>query len=199
MNKIGFLMELKDRLSHLPENELQERLGFYSEMIEDRVEEGLSEEEAVASVGSAEEIAAQTLGEMPAVHTEKKKAEHKKRPQVWVIVLVALGCPVWLSLLIAAAAVVFSLYVSMWSVIVSLWAAFGSLVASAVGILCGAVVLAFGGNGITAAAMAGVGLVCAGLSIFMFLLCRASTDGAVLLTKKIAVWLKNLFSKKEEA
>lgn len=42
MNKNEFLSALKARLSALPPNELEERLEFYSEMLEDRIEEGLS-------------------------------------------------------------------------------------------------------------------------------------------------------------
>ena len=44
MNKIGFILELKDKLSALPKSEVEERLSFYCEMIEDRIEDGLSEE-----------------------------------------------------------------------------------------------------------------------------------------------------------
>ena len=46
MTKLKFLFELRDRLEGLPYDEVEERLNFYSEMIEDRMEEGLSEEEA---------------------------------------------------------------------------------------------------------------------------------------------------------
>ena len=51
MTKLKFLLLLNERLSHLPSKEVEERLAFYSEMIEDRMEEGLSEEEAVSEVG----------------------------------------------------------------------------------------------------------------------------------------------------
>lgn len=39
MTKLQFLMALHEKLSGLPREE--ERLSFYSEMIEDRMEEGL--------------------------------------------------------------------------------------------------------------------------------------------------------------
>ena len=44
MNKQEFLAKLQTNLSGLPEKEVQDSLGFYSEMIDDRMEEGLSEE-----------------------------------------------------------------------------------------------------------------------------------------------------------
>ena len=57
MTKLKFLLSLHDKLSDLPQNEVEERLSFYSEMIEDRMEEGVSEEEAVSARGSVDEIA----------------------------------------------------------------------------------------------------------------------------------------------
>ena len=52
MTKLQFLLALHDKLTGLPRDEVEERLNFYSEMIEDRMEDGLSEEEAVAAIGS---------------------------------------------------------------------------------------------------------------------------------------------------
>ena len=199
MTKLEFILSLRDRLSGLPQDEVSERLSFYSEMIEDRMEEGLSEQEAVSQIGSVQEIAAQISAEIPLVKIAKHKLEPKRRLKAWEIILLVLGSPIWLSLIIAALAVVFALYVSMWSVIVSLWAAFGSLVGGAVGAVASAVGLACSGNYLAAAAMIGAALVCAGLSVFLFFGCNAASKGAVLLTKKTILWLKNLLIKKEEA
>ena len=51
MTKHEFLLQLGKALSSLPRRERDERLGFYSEVIDDRIEEGLSEEEAVRNMG----------------------------------------------------------------------------------------------------------------------------------------------------
>ena len=50
MTKKEFLARLRRGLAQLPPEEREERLAFYSEMIDDRMEEGLSEQEAVASL-----------------------------------------------------------------------------------------------------------------------------------------------------
>ncbi len=42
MTKQEFIAELRKGLSGLPKKELEERLTFYSEMIDDRMEEGLT-------------------------------------------------------------------------------------------------------------------------------------------------------------
>ena len=51
MNKQEFIVALCDRLVGLPEQEVEDRIGFYCEMIDDRIEDGLSEEDAVAAIG----------------------------------------------------------------------------------------------------------------------------------------------------
>ena len=56
MNKRQFLSRLGRALKGLPEADIKERVAFYAEMIDDRVEEGMSEEEAVLAIGSVDEI-----------------------------------------------------------------------------------------------------------------------------------------------
>lgn len=48
MLKEEFLAQLRGGLAGLPQEDLEERLAFYSELLDDRMEEGLSEAEAVA-------------------------------------------------------------------------------------------------------------------------------------------------------
>ncbi len=187
MNKQEFLAKLRKGLSGLPQEDIKERLTFYSEMIDDRMEEGLSERDAVSGIGSVDFIISQI---------REEKASPKKRRKVWELVLLILGSPIWLSLLIAAFAVVFSLYISLWSVIISLWAVFGSLIGGSFGGLAAGIVFACSGDVLPGIAVIGAGIVCSGLSVFMFYGCKAATKGVLVLTKKIAVWTK---LKKEEA
>ena len=44
MDKQAFLNRLREGLNGLPQDDIAERLNFYSEMIDDRVENGMSEE-----------------------------------------------------------------------------------------------------------------------------------------------------------
>jgi len=199
MNKQAFLAELRKGLSGFPQGDIEERLSFYSEMIDDRMEEGLSEKDAVNAIGSVDTIISQIIAGTPLTKLVREKIKPKKRLRAWNIILLVLGSPVWLSLLIAAFAVILSLYASLWAVIISLWAVFGSLIGCALGGIAAGAGFAFGGNGLSGIAMIGAGVVCAGLSIFLFYGCKAATKGTLLLTKKIVLWLKNCFMKKEEA
>lgn len=199
MNKIEFIENLRSGLSGLPQDEIDERLSFYGEMIDDRIEDGLSEEDAVSQIGPVEEIVSQTVADIPLAKLVKEKVKPKHKLRVWEIVLLAVGSPIWLSLLIAAIAAVISLYVSLWSVIISLWAVFGSIVGSSAGSIAAGVIFICTGHGIPGVATIGAALVLAGLSIFMFFGCKAATTGIIILTKKIALGIKGCFIKKEEA
>lgn len=199
MNKQEFLAELRKGLSGLPQDDIEERLAFYNEMLEDRIEEGFSEEEAVAAAGSVEEIVGQAVDDIPLAKIAKERIRPKRRLKAWEIVLLALGSPVWLSLGIAAAAVVLAIYVSLWAVIVSLWAVFGALAVCAIASVPGCVIFATGGNIAPGLAILSAGMICAGFSIMMFCGCKETTKGILMLTKKITTWMKNCFIKKEVA
>lgn len=197
MSKQEFLAQLRKGLSGLPKDDVEERLTFYREMIDDRMEEGLSEEEAVSAVGSVDSVVTQVVADIPLTKIAKERIKPNRRLKAWEIVLLTLGSPIWLSLGIAAVAVIFSLYISLWSVIISLWAVFGSLVCCAIGVMLAGIIFACHGNGLTGVATIGLGIVCAGVSIFVFYGCKAATKGTLVCTKKIAVWIKNCFIKKE--
>lgn len=199
MRKEEFLRQLGKGLACLPQDDIDARLGFYSEMIDDRMEEGLSEEEAVAAAGCVSDIVAQAMAETPLGKIANERIKPKRRLSPGEILLLALGSPIWLSLGIAAFALILSLYISWWAVIISLWSVFGSLAACAVGGVLACVFLAAGGQSASGIAMLAAGFVCAGLSIFLFFGCKAATDGALLLTKKMAVWTKHRFIRKEGA
>lgn len=199
MSKLEFLLSLRKGLAGLPNADIEERLTFYGEMIDDRIEDGLSEEEAIREIGTVEKIVSQTIAETPLTKLVKEKITPKKSAKAWEIVLLVLGSPIWFSLLIAFLAVILSLYVVLWSVIFSLWAVFASLIACAIGGVLAGAVFAIGNNALIGIAIVGAGLVCAGLSIFMFYGCKAATKGILILTKKIALWIKKSFVKKEVA
>lgn len=199
MSKQEFLAELRKGLAGLPQEDIEERLSFYSEMIDDRMEEGLSEAEAVRAIGPVSKVVSQILADTPIRKLVKEKVQPSRTLRAWEIVLLVLGSPIWLSLLIAALAIILSLYVVLWSVAISLWAAFGSVAGCAIGGIVAGIVFAMSGNGLTGIAMLGAGIFCAGLSIFLFYASKAATKGTIILSKKICLGIKRYFVKKEEA
>ena len=199
MNKKEFSQKLESRLDFLPEKDKNERIEFYLEAIDDRIEEGLTEEEAVAAAGSIDQIVSQIIEETPLSKLAKKKIKPKRRLGAWEIVLLILGSPIWISLLAAVFVVVIAIYAVLWAVIISLWAVFAALVGTATcGFLYGLGLLLVG-NMATGVALIGAGAVCAGVSIFGFFGCKLATKGTLTLTKKIAVGIKICFVGKGKA
>ena len=180
----------------MPQDDIEERLIFYSEMIEDQMEEGLSEEEAVLAVGSVEEIVAQVVAETPLAKIAKERINPKRRLTAGEIVLIVLGSPIWFSLIVAAFVVILALYVSLWAVIISLWTVFISFAACSIACVLACVVHIMGGHSASSAAMLAAGFICAGLSICMLYGCRMSTKIVLIFTKKLVIWIKNFFIKK---
>ena len=197
MNKQQYLSRLEKALSGLPADDLRERLAFYGESIDDRMEEGLSEEAAVAQLGPVEEIAAQILAETPLPALVRERIKPRGRMPVWEMVLLVLGFPLWFPLLLAAFAVLLSVYIVLWSLILCLWAAELALAVSALGALAAGILSLFRGDSSNGLLAIGAGLALAGLSVFLFFGSKAASRGAVVLTGKIALWVKSLFLRKE--
>ena len=65
MTRRQFLNDLYRRLGSLSTEEAEEHLTYYAEMLADRMEEGMTEEEAVAELGGTDRIIARILEEIP--------------------------------------------------------------------------------------------------------------------------------------
>lgn len=198
MNKAEFLQELAMEILGLPQEDTEHWLEYYTEMLEDRIEDGMSEQEAVASLGDPKGIARQILAQTPFTKLIKNKIKPKHKLRVWEIILIALGSPIWLALAFSALAVFFSVFVSLWAAgVVSIWAAeFALAVSGLVGVLFSFFLV---GTGATYAGvlLLGGGLVCAGLAYFGFFLCRWLTVLLAKLCKLFVLFVKSLFVEKE--
>ena len=119
MNKIEFLAAVSAKLDGLAPADVREQIGFLSEMIDDRMEEGITEAEAVAAVGAPDEVAARILADLPFATVTDLPTPPKKR-SVLRTVLLAVTSPIWASLLFAAVITLFSLIVTFGTVGVGL-------------------------------------------------------------------------------
>ena len=186
MNKQQFLTEISSRLKGIPEHDIKKSLDYYSEMIADRMEDGLAEADAVSAVGSVEEIVSQILSESTPLILPKTR----RTPKIWEIVLLILGSPVWLPLLLAAAIVILAVYIVIWSAIVTLYSIDLSLAAGGILGSASAFMLIFSGYTVQAVLFFGTGLILAGISILLFFGFNQITKYTVILSKEIFVLLK---------
>ena len=196
MNKQEFLEELRKALSGVPQDDVEERLSFYGEMIDDRMEEGASEEEAVDGIGPVEDVAAQMISEIPLTKIVREKITPKRSLRGGEILLIVLGFPLWFPLLIAFFAVCLALYIVLWALDIALWAVWIALGACALAGMVAMVVYFIQGVPVPAVAALGCALFCAGIAIFLFRGCIAATKGIARLTKKIALGIKKKIIRK---
>lgn len=196
MTKNEFITQLRCKLSDLSPEDVQKSVDYYSEMIDDRIEDGLTEEEAVEAIGSVDEIAQQILMETPLPKLVKATVKPKRSMKGWEIALILIGLPLWLPLIIGAASVVFSVFVTIWSVIISLYAVVFSLFASTLGLLATMVVEFCAGNLALGGLALGAALICAGVGILLFLLFNEVTKLIIKLCRVILNAIKSIFVRK---
>ena len=94
---------------------------------------------------------------------------------------------------------VFSLYLCLWAIIICLYAGCVSCFGSAVGSLFMAVGEITNGKVFEGIALIGAALLLIGLGILLFIFSNLAAKGVLILTKKMALAIKKLLIKKEEA
>ena len=190
MKKQEFLSELRIKISGLPGVDVEERISFYSEMIDDRIEDGMSEEEAVLEIGSVEDVAMEIIGNTPLKKIVKEKIKPYRGWKTSKIIFVSISSLIWIPLLVAAFSVALALYVSLWSIVVSVYAVFASCALSVpFGLVVGAF-HAFSGNSFFAVLLVSCCFALAGIGILSFLCAKALTRLTLLLTKKLTLKIK---------
>ena len=191
MNKTEFVNQLSAGLMGLSQEDIKRSVDFYTEMIDDRIEDGMPEEEAVAALGSIEEIRSKILEEIPITRIVKEKITPKRSFRAWEIVLLILGSPVWLPLLLSFIVVCLVLYLCFWIIILSLYVIDLSVFVSGIAGVIGAIIQTGGVPVMTF--FTGCGMALVGLGILLFFGFNQVTRGMLFLSKKMAVGIKKMF------
>ena len=187
-----FLSMLEQELRGLPEEDIKQTLDYYSEMIDDRVEDGDDEEAVIDGLGNVSEICRKIWSEASLTKVAHARLKRSRSLKVWEIVLIVLGSPVWLPVLAAIGVVILSAYVVIWSAAIVFYAvdaALGALLPA--GALSGVLYIVDGSVGAGIICL-GLALFCAGACIFAFLGCNLFAKCIVILSKKIVLWIKSL-------
>lgn len=197
MSKADFLRLLERALAQLSEEERQKNLEYYSELLDDMMEEGMTEAEATAKLGSPNQIAQSILQEMPLGKLVSTRMKPKSGWTPLAIVLAVVGSPVWVPLLLATVAIVLAVFVSIWALGFAVVAVVLGLVVAVVA----TPIIAIRAATLTLP----MGLLLLGAGLLLLGLCVLGGLMAVELCKllwQLTVWLahkiKGLFIRKEE-
>ena len=197
MNKYEFLGRLRERLAGLPPKDIDASLDYYAELIADRIEDGMSEDEAVAAMGSIDEIVAQILEDTSLPKLVKEKVRPKRALRTWEILLIVLGFPLWFILLVTFASIIFSVLVAIGSVIISLFAVAVAVGACALAFIVAGLICFVTAKVALGTILIGASLICAGLCILFFIGATYASKGILWLCKKGIYAIKSCFVGKE--
>ena len=196
MTKQEFLNKIKSGISRLPKNDIEHYLQYYSEMIDDRMEDGMAEADAVSAMGVPDEIIAEILREKQfsaSISKDEPKSIDKSKLAL-VIIIAVLTLPIWGSVISAA----IGIFAGIAGAVIGIYAASFALAVSGVACFAGGVFMLFDGVLAQALVMVGIGLLCAGLSIPVFLIVHYGVNAIIKLSKKMFIKLKEFIKTKKE-
>ena len=196
MTKAEFLSALDAKLSQLPPSERQRHLEYFSEMLDDMMEDGAQESEAVASLGPVSQVAERILQETPLPLLVQSRMRPAGGWTALTVILLILGIPVWLPLLLALSAVVLAVYLVLWTLVVVAFVVVLAIAVSGGALLVAAVsgVLLTGAQILMAA---GGAVLLAGLCILAFFAAVAVARGLLRLTVAFGRSIRSVFIRKE--
>lgn len=197
MNKEAYLQRIRHLLQTLPEEDRERSLAFYAESIDDRMEDGMSEEEAVASLESPEEAAKSILMDTPLPKLVKARVKQRRMGALEILLLV-LGFPLWFPLLLTILILGLTVYLVAWTLVLSLGAVVLALGLSAAAVLIAAVYCLFKGGIPLALLGFGACLVLTGLTVLLGFVTAGAGRLAIRLGKAMVRGLKSLLIRKEE-
>ena len=194
MRKGEFLEELEHKLKGLPRKDIDNRISFYNEMLNDLMDDGLTEEEAINHLGSVDSIIEEIAEETSLAKLVKEKVRPKRKLKTWEIILIILGFPIWLPLLLTAFILALVAYLLIWVLVIVVYTVETALVVGSVGAFIAFFIYLF--NGEFNLLCLGASILAAGASILLFFVAKIVTKLTIKLSKKILTKIKTAFIKK---
>lgn len=188
MNKREFLNELERNLRGLPKDDIEGRLSFYSEMIDDIVASGKTEEEAVLELGGIDNVLADIACDTPLKSLVKEKMRPRKKASGLLILILILGFPLWFPLLITAFVLCLVGCLLTWIFVIVAYSIEISFIVSS--ITCLAAFFMYWASSDKLLILVGLALLLAGISILFLYVCKYITIFNAKLNKKILLGIK---------
>lgn len=197
MNKQEFLKALSDRLQGIPKEDREKSLEYYSEMIDDRTEDGLTEEQAVKAMGNVNEIADKIINDTPIEKLIRKKVTPERKLSALEIVLLTIGFPIWFPIGISLIAVAFALYLVLWVLILCIYIIAFAFAVSGIASIIALFMSIWSGQILWGLFLLGCGMVLLGLAIPILIEALRVTFGCISLTGKLFKKLKSSLAKRK--
>lgn len=191
MNKEEFITQLRENLIGLPKEDIEERVSFYSEMIDDRIEDGKTEDEAINDLGGVDGVVSDIAGDTKLFSLVKEKIKPKRKLKGWEIALICATSIFWFPIAFAGVIIFFVMYFILWLLDLIVYVIDISFLAAAGGGLVAFFASIFSGS--PRIELFGASLACAGLTILCLFGAIYFTKFSVFVTKKSLIAIKTLF------
>ena len=201
MRKFEFLEELKHRLSKLSDCEIEKTASFYAECIDDRIEEGMTEEEAVCALGSIDSIVKEILMDTPLpslVQNKIKKSHNNSKNRTLWMALAICGFPFWFIIGLFLLIMILTVYILIWSVVIVLFATVFSFAIVGIGGLVSGIVTCFTKGPAIGFSIIGFSIICIGLFLLLIKPLFWVYKQLMKLTEAFLRKIKSLWMRKRE-
>ena len=190
MTKKEFVNVLKSRLNGLPKEDLDDCISFYCEMIDDRIADGETEEQAVAAI-DIDEVVKEAAGKASLISIVKHNVKPKKSLRPWQIIFLILGFPLWFPLAIVFLVLVFVLVLLIWILVIVTYSVELALIGGS--IVSFASFIGYFSIGQFNLMPLGASIMALGGALLFLNLCVLATKLTVKLSKKILTGIKIMF------
>ena len=198
MTKDEFIEQLRKNLSGLPKEEIDDRISFYEEMIDDKIQDGYKEEDVISDLGSPDKVAREIIGDVPLRKIIKERVTPKRSLKAWEIVLIILGFPIWFPLVLAILIIFLSGFIVIWSLMFAIVVVDISFVTAGGGAIGVGFMTFFNNSKSFGAFEFGIGIFAIGLGLLLVFFTKSIITALVKVTKKMLVGTKNLVVGKGE-
>ena len=192
MTKTEFTRILKTKIAHLPRAERKKILQYYNEMITERMEDGMTEAEAIEALGDIDELVG-AYAPAPAQLTQRKST----RLRAWHIVMLAVGSPLWISIVAALFCIMVAIYIVVWALVVAFYAIFAALAVSGFACIMSSFIALFSQGFPAFAALMGAGCLLMGFALLWLVPCNLFAKAAGKMSGKLPKFIFRFFFKRK--
>ncbi|HCM90280.1 MULTISPECIES: DUF1700 domain-containing protein [Vagococcus] len=189
MTQNQFITTLRRELLKRNVLDTETHINYYQEIIADYIEDGFTEESAVAKIGAIDDIVATITKEknqpIDVIH------KNSKSPLIWTLLII--GSPLWLSILLSIILLIASGIIILWCLPLTLGSLSFAFLLTGIVSLVGAT---FNSGIYYVVTQLGVGIFTAGLGLLLLLGTTYSSQVIFSLTKKLSTPLTRIFRQK---
>ncbi|MDO4778845.1 MAG: DUF1700 domain-containing protein [Tissierellia bacterium] len=194
MGKKEFLNSIIKKMSDFPKTEVDKAIEYYSEIIDDKKESGMTEQAAIESLGPIDEIIEELYLNSPMKTLIKKRLFPDKSLSIWKNILIIFGSIISLPIIFTVALTIYLIFAVL---ILMIYIINFSFIVTSIGVLISSIRMAFLSYYTQAIILFGMLLILIGVTILLLIFTFKISKKVSKFNSKYFRWLKSVFFIKE--